>query len=673
MLLVVSSAAILWLTLAVIPGVSVSGVGSSLLATLIVAAVSAGLRPVLALLATAIGWLGVALAGLVAQAVIFYVALEVTPGITLTGFWPAFWASWLYAALVGVVGWLLDARDDDWFVADMLRASRRATAGQPSDAPGVVIIQIDGLAEPVARWALQAGSLPTIDRWLRSGTHRMVGWRAQLPATTPASQAGILHGSAASVPAFRWFEKETGRLTVTNHPRDAEYVEKQLTDGRGLLADGGVSVGNIFSGDAPKSLLTMSTTPGGDGPSRRFAAAYLRPFGFARSVVLTIGEMVKERYQAHNQRVREIHPRIDRAGSYVALRALTNVVLRDVNVRLLAEQMLAGAPVMYCDFTDYDEVAHHAGPMRSESLASLAGVDRAISALRRIASAAPRPYAFVILSDHGQSQGETFRQRSGQSFAEVVATNAAECRRENGGPAPTTTAADDAFVEEWGPVATFLTAIGRGKGPLARLSRVVSDRRRQRHREQDALGERPGGDVVVTTSGNLGFVYFREIRGRATVEDIASHYPGLIGRLLRQEAIGFIVVRSQVHGVLVIGAAGINYLERNRVEGVDPLQSFGSDAAAEVLRHASLPHVGDLIVNSSLDPGGDVAAFEELVGCHGGLGGWQSDPVLIYPARWNLSEPLVGADAVHRQLVTWLDALGLRRPATQGDEINRAG
>jgi len=417
----------------------------------------------------------------------------------------------------------------------------------------------------------------------------------------------------------------------------------------------------------------MSTTPGGDGPSRRFAAAYLRPFGFARSLVLTIGEMVKERYQAHNQRVREIHPRIDRASSYVVLRALTNVVLRDVNVRLLAEQMLAGAPVVYCDFTDYDEVAHHAGPMRSESLASLAGIDRAISALSRIASAAPRPYAFVVLSDHGQSQGETFRQRCGQSFADVVATYTAECRRGNAAHSSRTTAADDAFVEEWGPVATFLTAIGRGNGPVARLSRVVTNRRRQRHREQDTLDEIPGGDVVVTTSGNLGFVYFREIGGRATVEDIAIRYPDLVDRLSRHEAIGFIVVRSQAHGVLVFGAAGINYLERERVEGVDPLQPFGPYAAAEVLRHASLPHVGDLIVNSSLDAGGDVAAFEELVGCHGGLGGWQSDPVLVYPAAWNLSEPLVGADAVHRQLVTWLGALGLRRRESQGDESTRDG
>src|SRR3954463_5086607 len=132
------------------------------------------------------------------------------------------------------------------------------------------------------------------------------------------------------------------------------------------------------------------------------------------------GEMTKERYQAHHQRARDIHPRIERPWSYVVLRALTNVLLRDLNVRLLAEQMLAGTPVMYCDFTDYDEVAHHAGPTRPESVASLAGVDRALAVLERIAAAAPRPYEFVVLSDHGQSQGATFRQRYDEPLEAVV-------------------------------------------------------------------------------------------------------------------------------------------------------------------------------------------------------------------------------------------------------------
>ena len=68
------------------------------------------------------------------------------------------------------------------------------------------------------------------------------------------------------------------------------------------------------------------------------------------------------------------------------------------------------------------------------------------------------------------------------------------------------------------------------------------------------------------------------------------------------------------------------------------------------------------MLNSPLDPGtGEVAAYEELVGCHGGLGGWQTQAVLVHPAEWPVDEaPLRGADAVHRQLVGWLRHVGQR-------------
>ena len=60
---------------------------------------------------------------------------------------------------------------------------------------------------------------------------------------------------------------------------------------------------------------------------------------------------------------------------YVALRAVTNVFLRDLNVALVVEAMMRGAKSIYVDFVDYDEIAHHAGVTRAESLAALYGLD----------------------------------------------------------------------------------------------------------------------------------------------------------------------------------------------------------------------------------------------------------------------------------------------------------
>ena len=124
--------------------------------------------------------------------------------------------------------------------------------------------------------------------------------------------------------------------------------------------------------------------------------------------------------------------------------------------------------------------------------------------------------------------------------------------------------------------------------------------------------------------------------------------------------VGFLTVRTDRRGTVVLGRQGTRYLEEGRVEGRDPLAEFGPSAAREVLRHSALAHVGDLVLNSPLDRGtGEVAAYEELVGNHGGLGGWQTQAVLVHPAAWPVDEaPLRGADAVHRQLVRLAAARG---------------
>ena len=654
-ILLLASAALLGLVVAIVPGISATTDGSVVLAAAVLGVLSAALRPALASLAAMLGWLGVMIVALNAQAIIFYATLKVTPGITFTGFWPAFWGAWLYALLVGCVGWAFDVHDDELLLRDVLHSTPRSRLDAGRRTPGVVIVQIDGLPAPLLRWSVQSGDLPTLSRWIRSGGHRMADWRAQLPATTPASQAGLLHGRSDAVPAFRWYEKDTRRLTVTNHPKDAAYVEKGLSDGRGLLADGGASIGNIFSGDAEYTLLTISAGRG-HGPSRAFAASYLRPYGFMRALLLTIGEMAKELYQGHRQETRGIEPRINRRSSYVLLRGLTNVLLRDLNVRLLAEQMMAGTPVMYCDFTDYDEIAHHAGPTRPESLAALVGVDRALAVLERLAAHTPRPYEFVVLSDHGQSQGATFRQRYGEPLEDVVRrlmdTESADAQRG-------VTLASTDRTEEWSHTGTLLAEVGAGSGPVATASRKVVRRHELTQAPAPASTE---PDLIVTASGNLGFVYFPRIAHRLSWEELEAAHPGLLTQLAAHDGVGFVVVDSDRHGPVVLGRGGISYLEEGRVEGADPLVPFGARAANEVRRHAALAHVGDIVVNSRIDDAtGEVAAFEELVGCHGGLGGWQSDAVLVYPSRWSAPPSLVGADAVHAQLVRWLRELGLRR------------
>ncbi len=108
-----------------------------------------------------------------------------------------------------------------------------------------------------------------------------------------------------------------------------------------------------------------------------------------------------------------------RSWTFALLRAVTNALLRDLNSALVAESMRRGIRSVYVDYVDYDEVAHHAGMSRPESLAVLDALDQVLGSLERLAAQAPRAYRIVVLSDHGQSQGRPFADRYGEDLATV--------------------------------------------------------------------------------------------------------------------------------------------------------------------------------------------------------------------------------------------------------------
>jgi uncharacterized membrane protein YvlD (DUF360 family) len=648
----------------------------------VTAAIDALVRPLLRLIAGFAGAITALFLGLTAQVGLILVALLVVPGVIVTGVEAATETLLLVALLAATTRWVVGVNDSSYIVADLIRRGefehrRRRVPMAEQQPPGLVIVQIDGLPYPLLQNGIISGSLPTLSRWIRSGTHEMAPWWARVPSTTPASQAALLHGSNENIPAFRWYEKDyedeqgkLGKLMVANRPADAAVIEARLSDGHGLLADGGVSVSNMFSGDAPTALLVMSRAANrGDlGPGSSYIRFFFSPFLLFRALILTLAEMVKELHQGRQQRARNIEPRIPRRGSYVALRGLTNVVLRDLNVALVSEHMMASAPVIYVDFVDYDEIAHHAGVMRREAMDALTGLDLVLHTLERVAAAAPREYKFVVLSDHGQSQGSTFRQLSGRSLEDAV--------REHLGTTPGRTVAETGDVEGWGPLNALITEVlsmvrpGTRRRAERRIEKAEQAREIPPDPSADDEDERP--ELVVVGSGNLGLVWFPRLSGRVTLETFSELHPGLIPGLLDEEGVGFVVVDS-LRGPLAMGPRGVRVLLEDVVEGVDPLLGFGPRAAGDLIRVCAMKVCPDLYVHSTLHARtGEVHAFEELVGSHGGLGGWQNQAVLVHPVEWAVDEDLLdrsvkgeemlyGAEMVHQQLVRWLERSDTRR------------
>ena len=260
-------------------------------------------RPVLVQLSSAFGWVAVGLATLFGQAIVMYLALELVPGAAFDSFWTAFAAAWIAAAFGTLLAWLSSAGTDESFTASLLRIKPGHI--DDADVDGVLFVQLDGVSFPVMRWVLQSGSMPTLRRWIDSGSHAVHEWTVQMPCTTPASQQALLNGTADGVPAFRWYDRELGRVLVANRPADAAVIESRASTGLGLLADDGMSISNLFTGDAPRASMTMSRLEVSRGSRRTrqvFARFMLRPDGLSRSLSRTIAEVVRERFQALRQR-----------------------------------------------------------------------------------------------------------------------------------------------------------------------------------------------------------------------------------------------------------------------------------------------------------------------------------------------------------------------------------
>ena len=129
-------------------------------------------------------------------------------------------------------------------------------------------------------------------------------------------------------------------------------------------------------------------------------------------------------------------------------------------------------------------------------------------------------------------------------------------------------------------------------------------------------------------------------------------------RILNYEGIGFILVNSLGNGGMVIGHNGIYYLDSDKFIGENPLENFGKNAAKHLKRQNSFKNMPDILVNSFYNPIHDeVCAFEELIGSHGGLGGNQSKPFILYPSDWKAPEELIGAESIYKFLKNEIENL----------------
>ncbi len=595
-------------------------------------------RPVLLLFLLPITFATLGIATLVLNATMFYLAHVIVDSFVISNFASAVLGVLFLTLVNTVVGKIIRLSDDYSFYATLMNKFSRMTRPRrlEFDDPGVVVLQIDGLSYDMLKHAVRKGKMPFLSDLLKRRKYALRSWFSGLPSQTSAVQAGLFYGSCYDIPGFRWYDKEARRLIVSSNSTDMSAVDERFSSYREPLLKSGSCINSILHGGARKRILTLSGR-GEKGIKKYreefedFAIFSLHPHLYTRSILYVIGDFIVDRVQASVDVLRRRKDRIRRNLKFSFLRAIGNAGLRESTAYFVIEDIVRGMPIIYANFVGYDMVSHYAGPDSSDAIGTLTGIDRKIKKIfRTISKKAPRHFDLVVISDHGQSKSVPFRQLYDMSLPDFIAKTLQK---------PT--------VERFGQTAEvgyFNTLLSE----IQRVDQVYGSRSLRTHRRTlEKLGEKLSNDViedkeeeafVVCASGNLAHVYLTHTPHRLATEYLLEQYPNLLETLVGHPGIGFIVTVRENGEILMLGKEGMRNLRTGAVEGNDPMVPYmvglrGEHTIRALAELAAFPHSGDIIMNGSVLEDGRVVSFEKQVGTHGGLGGPQTEPFIVFPKR----------------------------------------
>lgn len=571
------------------------------------------------------------------------------PGMTITGIAPAIWIAIFLTVINAILGALFSLDEDESFDRNVTR-KMVDKYGKPTktDKPGILFLEIDGLSIDTLRMALDKGMMPTLKKWLDSESHKLISWETDFTSQTGAMQTGILMGSNDDIPAYRWWDRKLGKMIMSGNPKDAKEIEARLSSGKGLLANGGASRGNMFSGDASESLFTMSSmlnNKRGRGPGFYF---YLfNPYVVARLISRFVIEIIKEWYEAGAQKRRHKNgSKTDRYivsarnPAYALLRAFMGPFLQDLTTYAVISDVMRGVPAVYALYAGYDDLGHFAGMRAKESFEALHETDRYFKRIERSLEYAPRPYHIVILSDHGQSEGPTFKAAHKESLDELVKRLIGE--GEVLGAMDTN--------EAWDNLNAVLTESTKGENRMAKFARKILAKKDkggavqvgpERDQKEILIEQTKAAvaNVVIFGSGSSGLIYFKDAKKRMTLEEINKKHPRLIQGLVKHPGIGLVIVKTKTGKTKVYG----------------DIKVYGANAQKHIDRETKFVDCPDIIVCTKFNPKTEeLAGFENQVSHHGGLGGPQTRPFILYPSELSYdNKPIVWATSVYKLLHSW--------------------
>ncbi len=629
-------------------------------AALLLAMVNLLIRPIVLLIARPLGWVALLVVGFLVNALAIWLTAWLLPGfeVTILG---SVLGGIVIALFNSILTGILEINDEgSWYQNRIQRMAKEqpfASAGEPGR--GLMMVEIDGLSYWHIQKALEDGLMPTLQKMMDEDGYKLSRADCGLPSMTSACQAGIMFGDNHDIPAYRWYDKAKQKLYVS--AADATELNSRYAHGQGLMRHGS-SIMNMLNGDAEKSMFTMANMFEADESEKKrraddVALLMLNPYFLTQAIVLFLSEVVRELWEAWQQKRKNVQPRLNRMEhGYPFLRAAMCVLMRDISTNLAILDMMRGAPAIYMLYLGYDEVAHHSGPWTTDAFGDLKRLDQTFARLRRVIKGqVPRPYDLIILSDHGQSFGPTFKQRYGLSIKELIeqhmpqgTTVSQAIGGDTGANGLHSVAGELANVQQSDGGNAFDRAVAKQGQKLAEQGADVVD-------EQVAQSEK--ASVTAYGSGNAAQVYFDLHPRKIKLSELSAAYPGMVEAIIQHEGIGMLLGYEEDGTVLALGKEGRRNLDTGEVVDADPVRPYARESGPGVAslekrvwqlkRVMDFPSAGDLWLISTVYPDGTVAALEELVGNHGGLGGEQTDAFILHPADLNVPETRNSTDVFH--------------------------
>lgn len=292
------------------------------------------------------------------------------------------------------------------------------------DAPGVILLQIDGLSRNRFERALASGKMPFLEKLRRTGDHRVASFYSGLPSTTPAVQAELFFGTRTAVPAFAFRDAETQQTIEMIQPAAAAKIERIIERSAPGLIEGGSAYCNIFAGGAREPHFCASAIGAGNllgraGRGRMILVALWN----LMAVIRSLGMLAAEFVVAVSDFFRGVLKGHDVWAEFklVPSRVIVAVLIRELIAIGAEADATRGLPIIHANFLGYDEQAHGRGPDSAMARWALRQIDGAIARIVRAARASRRrDYQIWLYSDHGQEASSLYQDPQGRMIEQVV-------------------------------------------------------------------------------------------------------------------------------------------------------------------------------------------------------------------------------------------------------------